>query len=268
MEDVLIWSTALLAATSFALLVTTWRYTATTRSIAESTKEAAQAAERSARTQRLTRHTDLVYRLLDEYGSERMHTALKALSDWQAKSKSIGIEKAADVWLAARNRREQWANELDRHRRTVTMLYHKALLLREQDLLPEALHSELLGLSGREVLFPIVAILEQRLSRELGTTVSYERFFDRLRRSFGGGVPGGPAPGVVLTSPCGTVPLQPRPKTGRPMTTDQLSTESETPDRRSETDRRLSARRVLRRVLPVGQRSAEDQRVSDRRTDD
>jgi hypothetical protein len=38
------------------------------------------------------------------------------------------------------------------------------------------------------------------------------------------------------------------------MTTDQLSTESETPDRRSETDRRLSDRRVLRCVLRVGQR--------------
>ena len=57
-------------------------------------------------------------------------------------------------------------------------------------------------------------------------------------------------------------------KTGRLMTTDQLSAESETPDRRRETDRRLSDRRVLRRVLQVGQRSADDQRVSDRRTDD
>ncbi len=49
------------------------------------------------------------------------------------------------------------------------------------------------------------------------------------------------------------------------MTTDQLGTESETPDRRRAADRRLSDRRVLRRVLQVGQRSA-DRRVSDRRT--
>jgi len=49
------------------------------------------------------------------------------------------------------------------------------------------------------------------------------------------------------------------------MTTDQLGTESETPDRRHGTDRRLNDRRVLRRVLQVGQLSA-DRRVSDRRT--
>ena len=81
--------------------------------------------------------------------------------------------------------------------------------------------------------------------------------------------PGQPCRCFEVTEAVGSVDKRPTEnKTGRPMTTDQLSTESETPDRRSETDRRLSDRRVLRRVLQVGQRSADDQRVSDRRTDD
>jgi hypothetical protein len=48
------------------------------------------------------------------------------------------------------------------------------------------------------------------------------------------------------------------------MTTDQLSTQSETPDRRGGTDRRASDRRVLRCVLPVGQRSSDDRRACEK----
>lgn len=145
---------------------------------------AAWSAVKSSRVARDALMADLAYRLLDEYGRPQMFKSLSELGAWKKELHLADLGAAADAWLVRRNAGQERALEIDDARRAVKLFYHKAVIVDRQGALDSDFRDDLAASSAKNILFPIVELLEERLARELGTLDSHKRVFARMRSVF------------------------------------------------------------------------------------